>query len=367
MSNRECSYKVSLEGLKIVDQFRLQKGWKKIDSQWLNRANVSRSTLKRFWNGNHLQPDTFTGICRAVGIEDYDCVAEAPNSFRSIEHDQRQAFFVTDSPIHRPQLFFGRHYEIRHILQLLSGYPLQNAAIVGQRRSGKTSLLKHLVEITKVPGQALRPNQPPECRSFPTQLNWILIDFQNIYYQSLKNLVHYLLVKMGLPSNGETQLEDCIQLMSERLSVPTVILFDEIESAFHQQSELDDRFWNSLRFLQQNNGNLAFVLSSSTDLKHFARKNIESSSFFDIFGYQATLGPLTEAEARQLILTSPIPFSRDDIDYILTYSQCWPVLVQLFCRERLFTLEAGDNSDSWRVTVLQHMHTYRHLLNEDYS
>ncbi|MGB3292558.1 MAG: AAA family ATPase, partial [Phormidesmis sp.] len=278
MSCRDCSYRVSLEGLKLIDQFRLQKGWKKIDSQWLNSANVSRSTLKRFWKGHRLQQDTFTGICKAVGIEDHGSVADSPNGLQPTEQAQNQTFFITDSPIHRPQLFFGRHDEIRHIFQLLSGYPLQNAAIIGQRRSGKTSLLKHLVEITKVPGQVLRPDQQSEWIPLPTRFNWILVDFQNVYYHTLENLIHYLLVKMGLPIHGALELEGCIQLISEQLSVPTIILLDEIESAFHQRSELDDRFWNGLRFLQQNNGNLAFILSSSTELKQFSHRNVESSS-----------------------------------------------------------------------------------------
>ncbi|MGB3292355.1 MAG: hypothetical protein WBB01_05075, partial [Phormidesmis sp.] len=75
------------------------------------------------------------------------------------------------------------------------------------------------------------------------------------------------------------------------------------------------------------------------------------------------LGPLIEAEAQQLILSSPIPFPRDDIDYILTHTQCWPVLVQLFCREKLFALEAGDSSGSWRAAVLKRIHCYQHLFS----
>jgi len=43
-----------------------------------------------------------------------------------------------------PRHFFGRERELRRLFNLWKGHPLQSAAIIGQRRMGKTSLLNNL-------------------------------------------------------------------------------------------------------------------------------------------------------------------------------------------------------------------------------
>ncbi|MGB3612748.1 MAG: hypothetical protein WBA10_03070, partial [Elainellaceae cyanobacterium] len=52
--------------------------------------------------------------------------------------------FVTGTPISHPSRFFGRRRVVKRLFNLLKTHPLQNGAIIGQRRSGKTSLLNYL-------------------------------------------------------------------------------------------------------------------------------------------------------------------------------------------------------------------------------
>src|SRR3569832_801233 len=52
--------------------------------------------------------------------------------------------FITGPTITHPRNFFGRQRELKRLFDLLKRYPLQNAAIIGKRRSGKTSLLHYL-------------------------------------------------------------------------------------------------------------------------------------------------------------------------------------------------------------------------------
>ena len=74
------------------------------------------------------------------------------------------------------------------------------------------------------------------------------------------------------------------------------------------------------------------------------------------------MGALTEVEARELIASSPIPFPEDDIKWILDQSGRWPMLLQILCRERLFTLEDGETEDNWREEGLQQMRPFLDLL-----
>jgi predicted nucleic acid-binding protein len=77
-----------------------------------------------------------------------------------------------------------------------------------------------------------------------------------------------------------------------------------------------------------------------------------------------SLAALTEAEARELIASSPMPFAAEDVEWILTQSKCWPLLLQILCRERLFTLEHGEMGDDWHQEGLQQMQPFTHLFEK---
>jgi hypothetical protein len=74
------------------------------------------------------------------------------------------------------------------------------------------------------------------------------------------------------------------------------------------------------------------------------------------------LGALTEVEARELIANSPIPFPDNDIEWILMQSHCMPLLLQILCMERLFTLEEGKTDENWREEGLTQIQPFTHLL-----
>jgi hypothetical protein len=152
-----------------------------------------------------------------------------------------------------------------------------------------------------------------------------------------------------------SELDYFMDVVSDNLQTPTVILLDEIGVGLQRCPELDDGFWESLRSLATNHtgGNLAFVLATHESPIELARHTGHSSPFFNIFGYTATLGPLTETEARELIASSPIPFPDEDVAWILAQSECWPLLLQILCRERLFSLEDGEMGEDWRKYGLE--------------
>jgi len=269
--------------------------------------------------------------------------------------------FIAGPPITHPARFFGRERELKRLFHLLRHVPMQNAAVVGPRRSGKTSLLHYLKTITTaVPGH-LRPGQVQDWLPHPQQYRWVFVDFQDTRLGDPQTLRHHLLSSMGLTAPEAVDLEDFLDIVSDELRAPTVVLFDEIGVALERYPQLDDAFWESLRSLATNqvNGRLAFILSSAETPDRLAGQSGHGSPFFNIFGYVANLGPLKGEEARALIASSPTPFPQADVEWILAESGCWPMLLQILCRERLLALSEGETGAGWRADALYQIAPFR--------
>ncbi|MBD2182579.1 helix-turn-helix domain-containing protein [Aerosakkonema funiforme] len=319
---------------------------------------IARSTVSNFLNGKPIDFSYFVEISQKLGLEwqEIACKEEfAPPP---------PSPFITGSCLTQPRYFFGRQRELKRIFDLLKRHPLQNAAIIGKRRSGKTSLLHYLKNITTTPAAQLRPNQKSDWLPHPENYRWIFVDLQDVRMQCREGLLGYILECLEMPIPNPCDLDKFMDAVSGNLHKPTVILLDEIGVGLQRCPELDDGFWESLRSLATNytQGNLAFILATPESPIELARHTGHSSPFFNIFGYSATLGALTEAEARELIASSPIAFPEDDIEWILAESGRWPMLLQILCRERLFTLEDGETDDNWREEALQQMQPFVDLL-----
>jgi len=246
------------------------------------------------------------------------------------------------------------------LFNLLKRHPLQNAAIIGKRRSGKTSLLHYLKNITTTPSQQLRPGQKSDWLSYPDKYQWVFMDFQDPRIQSREGFLTHFLKSLKMEVPTPCNLENFVRVVSDRLSSPMIILLDEIGVALQRCPDLDDPFWESLRSLATNStqGNLAFILAAHESPLELAKKNGNSSPFFNIFACTRYLQALTEAEARELIASSPISFSQDDVEWILEKSNCWPLSLQILCSERLFSLEKGETSDRWRQEALKQIQPF---------
>lgn len=258
--------------------------------------------------------------------------------------------FIAGPPITDPRRFFGRERIVRRLFGLLRQRPLQNAAIIGPRRSGKTSLLHYVRQITTA--VSARSDQRTNWLSQPERYRWIFVDFQDPRLGTEAGLLRHLLTEMGLPVPEPCHLDSFLDLVSEQLTTPTVVLLDEIGVALARYPELDDAFWESLRSLATNqvDGNLAFILTSHERPEVLAQNQGMGSPFFNIFGYTATLGPLGIEQAQALINSAPIPFASADSSWILEKSGRWPILLQILCRERLLALEEGLNewqAEAW--------------------
>ncbi len=200
--------------------------------------------------------------------------------------------FITGIPITDSRYFFGRNYELKRLFNLLKRHPLQNAAIIGKKRSGKTSLLHYLKNITTTSTEDLRLNQKSDWLPHPENYKWIFVDFQDQRMANRERLLSYILESLGIKVPNPCNLDYFMDLVSENLHNPTVILLDEIGVGLQRCPELDDGFWECLRSLATNStdGNLAFVLATHSSPVELAHNTGHSSPFFNIFGYTATFG-----------------------------------------------------------------------------
>ncbi len=64
-------------GLEIVERARRHKGWNKTEVAWQVRADVSKSTLDRFWMQKPIKHQNFVSICEAVSV-DWEQIVDLP-------------------------------------------------------------------------------------------------------------------------------------------------------------------------------------------------------------------------------------------------------------------------------------------------
>jgi len=267
--------------------------------------------------------------------------------------------FVVGPPIIHPRHFFGRTYELKRIFGLWKRRPLQNVAIIGLKRSGKTSLLHYLKTVTTTPVAKLRPGQQTDWLHQPEQYRWVMVDFRDPRMYRRERLLRYLLLSLDIPVPEPCNLENFLDVVSLHLKNPTLILMDEISSAL-AAPELDLPFWGSLRSLATSltGGKLAFLLTAHESPALLAQEQGKPSPFFNIFGHTFTLGPFTEKEARELIASSPRRFDPEDVEWILAQSECWPCRLQALVHARLNALEFGERGDTWKQEGLRQMPPY---------
>jgi hypothetical protein len=328
---------------------------------------VTLTEVEQFLDAaDHPQPTLYASSLLPEGLSASSPLAAHPSTNLEDQALSLEAYpaFIVGPPITQPHCFFGRGRECKRIFGLLSRRPLQNTAIIGPRRSGKTSLLYYLKNITTAPAAQLRPDQFQAWLPVPEKYRWLLVDFHDTRLSSREGLLRYLLSGLNLPIPVPCTLERFLDIISQNLRQPTVILLDEIGVALQRYPELDEAFWEGLRALatHQVEGNLAFILAAPEPPAQLAQHSDLGSPFFNMFGYTAFLGPLEETEALALIGSSPVPFTEAEVSWILAQSGRWPLLLQILCRERLMAWEEGETSLGWQEEALRQIDPFRHLL-----
>jgi hypothetical protein len=348
----ELGYALGREGGSCIEYWR--KGYipatigdlEQLARELVNRGGLDQEELKKFIDSaGHPQP---TSLCDELF---------PPQPFDEL------APFVVGPPISHPRQFFGREKELKRIFGLWERLPLQNVAVIGSQRSGKTSLLRYLANITTATSVQLRPGQRTNWLSQPERYRWVFVDFQDARMGERARLLRYLLTSLNMPVPDVCDLTSFIDIVSQHLQRPTLVLMDEIGAGL-ASPELDQQFWWSLRSLGSNftQGRLGFLLTAHKAPDILAHALDKPSPFFNIFGHTVKLGPLSEGEARELVSSSPVLFDPVDTEWILVQSGRWPALLQILCHTRLTTLEERQTGDAWREEGLRRMAPFRYLL-----
>ncbi|OUL30431.1 hypothetical protein BV372_21935 [Nostoc sp. T09] len=192
MSN---SLKASTAGLAIVDKARLRLGWTKTSTaRWWQDAHTSRATLRRFWQGDRIQREIFIAICQAVGITNWEAIADSPDLHSEIIADIPTPYLDwNEAP--DVESFYGRNQELTKLEQWIeSGCKL--VMIVGIAGIGKTALTLALIDRIQSQFDCLIWKSLHSAPSLNSLLDSLLNTFdRNVVHdiqQDTAQLIHHL-------------------------------------------------------------------------------------------------------------------------------------------------------------------------------
>lgn len=362
----ELGYALGREGGSAIEYWR--KGHippRLAEVEQLARELVRRGRLDAPWleqflqSAGHPTPTALTAELFATNRS----ITQLPN--QRTTPPPRLAPFVVGPPVTHPSQFFGRESEVKRIFSLWKRHPLQNVAVIGPKRSGKTSLLHFVRTVTTTLPNQLRPEQRVEWLPHADRYRWVYVDFQDARMGQQERLLRHILTSLALPVPTPCDLSNFLDVMSQQVTTPTLILLDEIGAAL-AAPELDLPFWWSMRSLGSNltGGNLAFLLAAHDMPAHLAQEQGKPSPFFNIFGHVLKLGPLEAAAAERLMDAAPRAFPSADRAWLLAQSGGWPFLLQLLCDTRLTALEEETAAEQWRAEGLTRIEPYRSLVTQ---
>lgn len=144
MSN---SLSASTQGLEIVEKARQRRGWTKTSTAcWWQDAHTSRATLRRFWQGERIQRDIFIAICQAVGINNWEAIAESSDvNFEPLQ-DFSNPYNIDWNETPDLEGFYGRDRELEQLENWITNDGYKLVTIVGMAGIGKTALALALAD-----------------------------------------------------------------------------------------------------------------------------------------------------------------------------------------------------------------------------
>jgi hypothetical protein len=248
--------------------------------------------------------------------------------------------FSYGKPIDDPVRFIGRRREIEQIYsRLLSAF--ESSSVVGERRSGKTSLLKIL------------PHPEIQTRFGLNQgkYKFVYQDFlflgenttpTRFWQRVLKSIQRVVAVSTEVVAEIEAALkattidnyalDDIFTLIDEE-GLYIVLLLDEFEQVTRNHN-FDNDFFGGLRALAIHH-NLALITSSRQDLVQLTHsEQVRSSPFFNIFA-TINLRNFSEQDATELIdkylSDSGVKFLLSELNIIFAIAGYNPYFLQMAC------------------------------------
>jgi hypothetical protein len=213
--------------------------------------------------------------------------------------------FTYGNPIHDPDRFYGRHEALRQIVNRVRSSARESTSLVGERRIGKTSLLKHLAH----------PPVASELGLDTTAFCLVYIDFQGLtditpqrFWERVLSITareacspgqrEAINALLGMRAYDLFDLEDLFESLS-RAGLTIVLLMDEFEYVT-QNAHFQTDFFGALRALAIHR-NLVLVTSTRRELVDLCHsEEIKGSPFFNIFA-SVVLRPFTPQDAAEMV------------------------------------------------------------------
>ncbi len=192
MSN---SLSASTAGLAIIDKARLRLGWTKTSTaRWWQDAHTSRATLRRFWQGDRIQREIFIAICQAVGVSNWEAIADSTNLNLDIADITTPYLDWHEAP--DVETFYGRNQQLQQLEQWITSDRCKLISIVGIGGIGKTALLLALADRIQSQFDCLIWRSLHSSPSLTSLIDSLVNTFEQTVFQDIPHgtaqLIHHL-------------------------------------------------------------------------------------------------------------------------------------------------------------------------------
>jgi len=245
--------------------------------------------------------------------------------------------FTFGNPVHDPIRFIGRGSDLQQIVNRLRSSAHESTAIVGERRIGKTSLLKYLENGENAAMLGLPPDE----------FCLVYMDFQGLaditparfWGRVLQKIERAICNPALVPAIKDIRaqgafdlfdLEDLFTIIADD-GLTVVLLLDEFEYVT-QNPNFGSDFFGGLRALAIHH-NLPLVTATRRELVDLCHsEELKGSPFFNIFA-SIVLRPFSQVEVGELLQRylagSEITFSDNEAELILSLGGGYPFFTQM--------------------------------------
>jgi transcriptional regulator with XRE-family HTH domain len=271
-------------------------------------------------------------------------VHETPHS-KVLEIDEKGPLakvnpFTYGNPISVPTRFFGRSREVEQVFSRLRNAEFESSSIVGERRIGKTSLLKYLAHPVVRQHYGLDEDK----------YLFVYMDLQNIDENTTPARLWQWLLRQTAKCCSDPQAKQMLEAAYQNQHIDNfaiedifdnidkkdmyvVLLFDEFERVT-KNPNFNAAFFYGIRSLAIHH-HLSLITSSRSELIELCHSEIiRSSPFFNIFA-TINMGLFRKDEALDLTTQSlagtGINFTDTEIDAIFRLTGYHPYLLQIAC------------------------------------
>lgn len=244
--------------------------------------------------------------------------------------------FIHGRPV-RPEEFVDRSNELQRLLgRLVSD---QSTAIVGQPKSGKTSLLNYVQDRqrrSKIVGDRLEQSS---FAYIDSQMLSSRFDQPAFWKQVLTPLTRQfpsgaiadIYATAAANDFGTFTLEQLFCAIGEA-GWQFVLMIDEFDSLLTHAVLNRAEFYGGLRSLTSRCKGFSLIIASRRSLSllndETQKFNPHGSPYFNVFT-ELRLGPLPKGHSQKLLTRAGTPFDRQDMAFILKVSGRHPYLLQL--------------------------------------